>query len=85
MACTDCLSKEEVYTLILGTENHTTSFRLCKKCLNKLKKYEPRFLLDPDSICYGCKYYLSDEIECNPPNICVEGSMNTSNGGEENR
>jgi len=35
---------------------------------------EPRFMLDEDSICYGCKYYEGGD--CNPPEICIEGSMN---------
>lgn len=36
---------------------------------------ELRFSLDTDNICYGCKYY-DDEWECNPPELCIEGSMN---------
>lgn len=59
----------------------TYSFRLCKKCFLKLKEYEPGLLLETDSICYGCQYYSGDGIECTPPDICVEGSMNTSKGG----
>lgn len=37
---------------------------------------EPRFWLDDDSICYGCKYYIGGEDGCNPPDICIEGSVN---------
>mgnify|MGYP003297723321 CR=1 FL=1 len=53
---------------------------------------EPRFLLDKDSICYGCPYYRNkneviydhtgdefDEIGgcCDVDCLCVCGSMNT--------
>lgn len=31
---------------------------------------------DEDSICYGCQYYIGGEEGCNPPNICIEGSLN---------
>lgn len=37
---------------------------------------DERFLLDEDSICYGCQYYIGGEEGCNPPNICTEGSLN---------
>lgn len=37
---------------------------------------EERFLLEEDSICYGCKYFIGGEDGCNPPNSCIEGSMN---------
>lgn len=37
---------------------------------------EPRFLLDGDSICYGCRYYIGGEEGCNTSNTCIEGSMN---------
>ena len=36
---------------------------------------EPRFLLDMDSVCYGCQYYTGEEI-CNTPQPCISGSMN---------
>ena len=39
---------------------------------------EERFLLDEDSICYGCEFYRSEE-QCNIDGICVEGSKNTYN------
>lgn len=37
---------------------------------------EPRFLIEEDSICYGCPYFKDEDKECNPPDVCVEGSMN---------
>lgn len=37
---------------------------------------EERFLLDEDSICYGCKYFVVGEEGCSVPDICIEGSMN---------
>lgn len=58
--------------------------------IKALKTIEPRFLLDKDSICYGCKYYISvDDVDvpvpeddvscggvcdCNEP--CFEGNLN---------
>lgn len=36
----------------------------------------PELLLDEDSICYGCQHYTGGEDGCNPPNICIEGSLN---------
>jgi len=36
---------------------------------------EPRFLLDEDSICYGCQYYI-DEENCTTPEPCIQGHMN---------
>lgn len=38
---------------------------------------EPRFLLEEDSVCFGCKYFFGGEDGCNPPNICIEGSLNS--------
>ena len=38
---------------------------------------EPRYYLDEDSICYGCRYYIDEEEGCNPPEICAEGSLNS--------
>jgi hypothetical protein len=53
---------------------------------------EPRFLLDEDSICYGCTYYkhinntafdhTEDDCDeyggcCDVPCVCVCGNMNT--------
>ena len=52
---------------------------------------EPRFLLDEDSICYGCQYYRSkreiihdhtdDDFDenggcCDVHCICADGNMN---------
>jgi len=55
-----------------------------------IKNNEPRFLLDKDSLCYGCQYYVSEYVigvpvpeelllcggicDCNEPCDC--GSMN---------
>lgn len=36
---------------------------------------EPRYLLEEDSVCYGCQYY-DDNENCTTPQICIEGSMN---------
>jgi len=36
---------------------------------------EERFLLDEDSICYGCQYY-SDDGGCDSQQSCIEGNMN---------
>jgi hypothetical protein len=37
LACNDCLSTEGVYSIILG-EQHTTTHRLCTKCLKELRE-----------------------------------------------
>jgi len=39
---------------------------------------EPRFLLDPDSVCYGCQFYESGlfDDECTTPEPCIQGNMN---------
>ena len=34
-ACNECLSTNEVYSIILG-EQRTITFRLCKECLDNL-------------------------------------------------
>lgn len=54
-------------------------------------KKEPRFMLDEDSICYGCDYYKhrndvifdhsEDEFDendgcCDVPHLCANGSEN---------
>ena len=41
-----------------------------------VEKDEPRFLLDDDSICYGCPYFVGGEEKCNSPKPCIEGQMN---------
>lgn len=40
---------------------------------------EPRYLLDEDSICYGCQYYKGEENGediCETPEPCMGGHMN---------
>lgn len=43
---------------------------------DKQESDEPRFLLDMDSICYGCHYFAGEDVECETPQPCVEGNMN---------
>jgi hypothetical protein len=54
---------------------------MCQECFDSLPgEDEPRFSLDPDSICYGCQYYTKDEDEegdnCTTPEPCIQGNMN---------
>ena len=45
------------------------------KGVRRVEDNELRFLLDEDSICYGCRYYEDDE-NCITPQPCIEGRMN---------
>jgi len=48
----------------------------CKRMQKKVEEREADF----DSICYGCDYFVGNNETCNTPQLCIEGSMNTSNG-----
>jgi hypothetical protein len=43
---------------------------------DKQENKEPRFLLDMDSICYGCQYFVGENDDCKTPQPCIEGGMN---------
>lgn len=61
---TDCKFSEGVVFMCNGN------------CMETDKNIEARFLLDMDSLCYGCRYFNGGEDGCSTPNICVMGSMN---------
>lgn len=45
-----------------------------KKLINEV---EPRYLLDKDSVCYGCQCYEPDEEnDCSSPRLCINGNVN---------
>jgi|LakMenEpi03Aug12_release.lakeMendotaPanAssembly.Ray.scaffolds.fasta_scaffold1326657_1 hypothetical protein len=37
---------------------------------------EPKFALELDSICYGCKYFVGEDEDCTTPKPCIGGNMN---------
>ncbi|MDD4378321.1 MAG: hypothetical protein PHH48_09315 [Eubacteriales bacterium] len=65
LVCKSCGYEEKI---AIGLTN--------KKDNNWYDGDEPRFLLDEDSICYGCQHYIDAEDGCNPLEICIEGNLN---------
>ena len=66
---------QEDYKFILVCALHEKKNINCEGGVKIYDNVEPKFLLDQDSICFGCKYFDGKE-NCRTPQLCIEGSMN---------
>jgi len=68
---------------LFGSEDNPTRCGDCHEVIAEdtaVVINRPSFLLEVDSLCYGCRYFVGTNENCSTPNPCFGGNMNTYGG-----